>query len=295
MKRFTGYFFCDIIAIEDVKYMRYTLQSGKYVFKNFIYIFPFAVLPALFLSVSTDEEAMIFVLESFFSGAIDAWDFSNLFCAVSVLNFASWKAIAFGLIGVVAIVLCVSLMMALMEKHMRIGKRTFNGIFSKLNDNLLPTSGYAILLLTIYELWSLVTAALLYLVSLLPMPVLAYAFAIITFLAAHFALLYSVNIIYLWLPCMQITGFRAAEALYYSNQLAAPVRWRILLGQTATLLMMDALVYLCLIFVPEPIVFTILTTLLYALVIMIYCVRMQIAYFDLDHIERADITKYYQR
>ena len=33
--------------------MRYTLQSTKYVFKNFIYLLPFAILPAVFLSAST--------------------------------------------------------------------------------------------------------------------------------------------------------------------------------------------------------------------------------------------------
>lgn len=274
--------------------MRYTIQSSKYVLRNFIYIFPFAVIPALFLSFSTDEEAMISVLGNFFSGKIGAWDFSTLFRAISVFNFASWQAIAFGLVGIVAIVLCVSLMMALMEKHMRIGKRTFNGIFSKLNDNFLSTSGYTVLLLVIYELWSLITAALLSFAAMLPNAVVASTFATIVFLAAHFALLYSVSIIYLWLPCMQITGFKAAESLYYSNQLAQPVRWRILLGQATCLFIMDALVYLCVLFAPNPFVFTLLTTLLYTFVIMIYCVRMQIAYFDLDHIERADVKKYYQ-
>lgn len=274
--------------------MKYTLQSGKYVFKNFIYIFPFAVIPALFLSASTDEAAMICVLEKFFSGNIIDWDFSHLFRAISVLNFASWRAVVFGFVGVVAIVLCVSLMMALMEKHMRIGKRTFNGVFSKLNDNLLSTSGYAVLLLVIYELWALITSALLRFVAMIPASVIAYSFAIVVFLAMHFALLYAINIIYLWLPCMQITGFRAAEALYYSNQLATPVRWRIIIGQAICLFAMDALVYLCVLFAPNPVVFTLITTFFYALVLMIYCVRMQIAYFDLDHIERADITNYYQ-
>lgn len=274
--------------------MRYTLQSSKYVLKNFIYIFPFAVIPALFLSASTDEAAMICVLEKFFGGNIANWDFTHLFRAISVLNFASWKAIVFGLVGIVALVLCVSLMMALMEKHMRIGKRTFNGVFSKLNDNLLSTSGYAVLLLVIYELWSLIISALLYFAAMIPNAVLAYSFAIIVFLVMHFALLYSINIIYLWLPCMQITGFRAAEALYYSNHLATPVRWYIMMGQAVYLFIMDALVYVCVLFVPDPVVFTLLTTLLYAFVIMIYCVRMQIAYFDLDHIERADIRKYFQ-
>ncbi len=275
--------------------MKYTLQSCQYVLKNFFYVFPFALLPALFLSASTDEGALIFVFENLFSGNVNAWDFPNLFRAVSVLNFASWKAVAFGFIGIIAIVLCVSLMMALMEKHMRIGKRTFNGVFSKLNDNLLSTSGYVFLLFVLYELWSLITAALLYFVSRLTLTVLAYIFSVIVFLTMHFALLYSINLIYLWLPCMQITGFRAAEALYYSNQLSAPVKWHILIGQMLSLFFVEALICMCAILAPSPVLFTVLSTALYAFLIVIYCVRMQIAYFDLDHIERADLTKYYQR
>ncbi|MBQ8308772.1 MAG: hypothetical protein IJX96_02960 [Clostridia bacterium] len=275
--------------------MKYTLQSCKYVLKNFIYVFPFAVLPALFLSVSTDESALIFVFENFFSGNVNAWDFSNLFRAVSVLNFASWEAVAFGFVGIIAVIFCVSLMMALMEKHMRIGKRTFNGIFSKINDNLLSTSGYVFLLFVIYEFWSLITAALLYFVSRITITALAYIFIVVVFFAMHFALLYCIDLIYLWLPCMQITGFRAAEALYYSNQLSAPVKWHLLLGQTLSLLSVETLICFCTLFAPDPVSFTIFSTALYALLIVVYCVRMQIAYFDLDHIERADLVKYYQR
>lgn len=272
--------------------MKYTVQSGKYVLKNFLYIFPFAVVPALFFCFSTDEGALVAVLESFFDGTLARWSFSALFRAISVFNFASWKAVAFGLIGLVAIVVCVALMMALMEKHMRIGKRTFNGIFSKLNDNLLSTSGYALLLLGIYELWSLLTAALLFFVSRIAVPFVAYAFVVIVFLAMHVVLLYAINVIYLWLPCMQITGFKATEALYYSNQLTAPVKWKIVCGQLLLLLFAEACICACVVLTPNPVWFTVLTTFLYAVLIMVYCVRMQIAYFDLDGLDRADLFRY---
>lgn len=275
--------------------MRYTLQSGKYAFKNFFYIFPFAIIPALFLSLSTDQKALGFILEHFFAGTMQSWDYGNLFCAVSVLNFGSLPAIGFGLIGIVAIVVCVSMMMALMEKHMRFGKRTFNGIFSKLNDNLIPTGGYTLLLLAMYEVWSLITAALLFIVSRIPIAWLAYVFISLVMILMHFALLYGINLIYLWLPCMQITGFPAAEALQYSNQLSKPVKWRILVSQTFFLFIVETLIFLCVLFAVEWITFTIISTLLFAILILVYCVRMQIVYFDLDGIERKDLKKYYQR
>lgn len=275
--------------------MRYTLQSVKYVSKNLFYIFPFAVIPALFLSFSTDQVALKYVLDHFFNGSMQSWDFYNLFCSASVLNFGSWKAIGFGFIGVVAIVVCVSMMMALLEKHMRFGKRTFNGIFSKLNDNLLPTSGYTFFVVIIYEIWAVVLASLLFLVSRIEIVWLAYTFITIVMLCMHFVLLYTINLIYLWLPCMQITGFRPAEALQYANHLSAPVKWRIIFAQTMSIFLVETLIFLCVLFAAEFIPFTVVSAFLYAVLIMVYCVRMQTVYFDLDNIERKDLKKYYQR
>jgi hypothetical protein len=275
--------------------MKYTIQSSKYVLKNWLYLLPFAILPALFLSVSTDEKALNEIVGGFFSGTLKNWNFSSLFCAVSVLNFGSWKSIAFGLFGIVAIVVCVSLMMALMEKHMRIGKRTFNGIFSKLNDNLISTCGYALLLVSIYEVWSLLTAALLFFVSRIAGVALSYAFAVIVFLGMHIVLLWAISVIYLWLPCMQITGFKAVEALHYTNQLSSEVKWKISVGQLLSLFVAEAAICLCAWFAIDALWFTLLTTAAYSVLIMVYCVRMEIAYFDLDNIERADLKKYYRR
>ena len=280
------------MKIERSIQMRYTVQSGKYVFKNILYIFPLAVVPAFFLALSTDPAALKSVLQSFFNGAISEWKFGDLFSAVSVLNFNGWNSM-FGFIGLVALMVCVSMLTALMEKHMRFGKRTFNGLFSKLNDNLLATCGYGLLLIAIYELWALIMAALLLAVSCIPLVWLACAFSFIVMIMMHFALLYCVGLIYLWLPCMHITGFPAAEALQYSNQLSKPAKWRILLSQTVFLFAVETLIFLSVLLTGE-FTFTIVSTILYAFLIMIYCVRMQVVYFDLDGIERRDLRKYYQ-
>ena len=272
--------------------MKYTVQSGKYVFKNILYIFPLAVIPAFFLALSTDPAALRSVLESFFNGALYEWSFRTLFRAVSVLNFNGWNSI-FGLIGLITLMVCVSMLMALMEKHMRFGKRTFNGIFSKLNDNLIATCGYGLLLIAMYELWALIMSALLLAVSRIPIVWLAYVFITVVMILVHFALLFGVSLIYLWLPCMHITGFPAAEALQYSNQLSKPAQGRILFSQTIVLFIVETLIFLTVFFTGD-FTFTIVSTLLYALLIMIYCVRMQVVYFDLDGIERRDLRKYYQ-
>ena len=272
--------------------MKYTVQSIKYLFKNFWYIFPFALIPAVFLSFSLDKKAVTRVLTDYFTGD-PGGGFPEIFHAVSVLNFRSWQTFLTGLVGVVLLVLCASLLFAFMEKHMRIGKRTLNGVFSKLNDNLISTAGIAVLLVAIYELWSLVTSALLFSSFLPGSAVAQYILSVLVFLGMHFVLLYIVSLFYLWLPCLQITGFRAFEALRYSYQLVAPVKIKIVLGQWFSVTVAEILLSLCCIFVPGQWAGFLLVAVLYAFMIATFCIRMQVVYFDRAQMERADLKSYY--
>ena len=273
--------------------MKYTILTGKYIFKNFFYVVLFALLPAFALSLSLAETEIISVLNAVVVGDFSTWTFSDLFSAVSVLNFSSWHSVLSGIVGVIAIVPCVALLMAFLDKHMRFGKRTFNGLLPKLNDNFISTFGYTVLFLAIYEVWALLLSALLFLTSLLPNAIAVYIIGGGIFVGMHIALLSAIGAIYLWLPCMQITGFQAVEALQYSHQLVTSVRWRILVGQLFFLFATEAVIAACTWFLPETIIFTALTTVLFTLLLLFYCVRMVIAYFDRDQIERADLRKYY--
>ena len=273
--------------------MKYTIQSVKYIFKNFWYILPFVLIPAVFFALSTDRVAIYCVMETLFKGETSSFHFSHLFRAISFLNFASWQSVVFGLLAIVLTVVSVAMLLALLDKHMRIGKRTYVGLLSKLNDNLISTAGYALLLLFLYEVWALITAALIDLFSILPSVTLAYVFMGTVFILMHLLLVYLIGAIYLWLPCMQITGFRAMEALQYSHQLVSGVKWGILIEQAFSLFFVEALMCICVYFAPSEWVFVIICTLLYAMLIMIYCVRMNVAYLDRDNIQRADLTKYY--
>ena len=272
--------------------MKYTVQSSKYALKNFIYLIPFAILPAWFFSLSTDQEAIKCALETIFNGNINEFHFQHIFRAISILNFASWYSIVFGILAILMIIVCGALLMAFLDKHMRIGKRTLTGIVSKLNDNLVSTAGFVFLLLAIYELWTLLVSALVYLFAIIPVVWLAYILAIAVYLGMHVALIFVIGKIYLWLPCMQITGFKAFEALSYSQYLISSMRWKLLVSQLGILLFAQMLICLCALS-PYTWLFTLLTTVFYLLIIIIFCVRMMVVYFDKDNIERADLKKYY--
>ena len=273
--------------------MRYTLQTWKYILRNFFFILPFAVIPACFLSLTVARGDFLSVYEKLLAGNLAGITFSEIFQVVSILNFSSGPALLFSVLGVLALIICGAILMAFLDKHMRIGKCTYNGMFSRLNENLLPTFWVVLILLLIYELWAALLSLLLLLTTLLPSP-FSYASAAFVVFAMHFLFLYLVACLYLWLPCMQITGFRAFEALRYSYILVEPLRQRIVFSQLFSMLFAEILISASVLLLPNmEIVSIVVTALLYMFMIMQFCVRMQVVYFDREQIERLDLRPSY--
>lgn len=272
--------------------MGYTIHAFKYLAKNLLYMAAFALFPAVLLAVSMDMKALDAISKAYVGGKPLHLEFVQIFHAVSTFNFHSWGAFFTSALALVAMVLSGAMLMAFMEKHMRIGKRTLNGVFSKVNDNLVSSCGVCFLFVLIYEAWALIASALLFLVSRFGSLGIAYVLTVVLFFGSQLVFHCIISIFYLWLPCMQMTGFRAFEALRYSYQLVSPVLWKVALGQFLGLTVAEIGILLCAYFAPSVVVL-IVATLLYAILILSFCVRMQVVYFDRAGLERVDLKKYY--
>ena len=272
--------------------MRYTIQAFKYLGKNFLYMFAFALIPAILLSVSMDMHALDGISKAYFGGNPLDLEFVHVFHAVSTFNFHSWGAFFTSALALLVMMVAGSMLMAFMEKHMRIGKKTLNGVFSKVNDNLVSTCGICFLFLLIYEAWALIASALLFVVSRIDSVAMVYILSIALFLGTQMIFHLILSVFYLWLPCMQITGFRSFEALRYSYQLASPVLWKIAFGQFIGLTVAEIVILTTAYFAPSVVV-VIVASILYCVLILSFCIRMQVVYFDRAGLERADLKKYY--
>lgn len=272
--------------------MKYTSKSLKYVFANFGYLVLFGLFPAVFLAYSLDTATVGAILRDYFTGSPYA-SFSDIFHAVSIFNFHSVSATIADVLGVILAVACVAMMMAFMEKHMRIGKKTWTGLFSKLNDNLLSTLGITLLFACLYELWALITSALLLCVSFFGSKTVIYIISVIVWFGTQIALLFVVSLFYLWLPCLQITGFRSFEALSYSYQLATGVKRTIVREQFVSMTIAEILIGLVCVFVPWTWLKLVLNSAVFAGQILLFVTRMQVVYFDRAQLERADEKNYY--
>ena len=272
--------------------MNYTSATVKYVMKNFVYVILFATIPAIFFALSINEVATRSVLENLMSGN-PRDDFWTIFHTVSIFNFSSKKEALFGGIGIIALIVCMAMLTAFLEKHMRIGKRTLNGLLSKVNDNLLSTGALVLLFLVIYEVWALLLSALWYFVTGIPNLVVAYALLAIVYFAMHFVLVYALSLFYLWMPCVQITGFTAFDALTYSYQLITPIQGKMIVVQWAVLLLCEALISATVLLLPWGIFELVVASVLFTVMILIYSIRMLVVYFDRAQLERADLKRYY--
>ena len=141
--------------------MRTVFGSWKYIFKNIWFLLPFAIVPAVFMALSLDYQCIGKVWGDFFTGDPRA-EFLDLFHAWSFLRVDSVLGLVYSLLAIVAAIFFLSLLLACVEKHMRLGKRTLSGIWSQFTNNLPSVIFAVIVYLVLYEAWAIVLSAVMF-------------------------------------------------------------------------------------------------------------------------------------
>ncbi len=269
--------------------MRTVFGSWKYVFKNIWFLLPFAVVPAVFMALSLDYQCVSAVWRDFFTGDPRA-EFMELFHAWSFLRVDSLLGLVYSILAVLSVIFFMALLLAFVEKHMRLGKRTMSGIRQQFLSNL-PSVALAVFwYLILYEVWAVTLSAVLFAVSDISATATVYAADVIFILLFAFALIYLATVLYLWLPCRQMTGFRFFEAFTYSYRLMVGVRGKLLLAFAMSAVALFALLCGCS-FLPAAI-FYIVGVVAFLLLFLNFCVRMEAVYFETDKLDREDILRH---
>lgn len=271
--------------------MRVVFEHWKYIFKNLWFVLPFAVMPAVFLALSVDFAGVKHLAESFFTAELQL-EYFDIFRAWSFIRFDSPLGAVYSVLALVCLVVFTSLLLAFVEKHMRIGKRTFSGVFSQFGSHIWAFIGMTLFFAGLYELWAAVLSAILFAVAAIGAKAFAcfmFAFVCLVFM---FVLLFLLSIFYLWLPCMQITGFRAYGAFFTSYRLAVGVRWRLILSFLITYAPCFVLV-VGLSFAPVWLA-GVVAFVLFVFAYLSFCVRMESLYFETDKLDREDLLRSYK-
>lgn len=271
--------------------MRIVFGGWKYIARNLWYVLPLMLIPAVFCALSVDYAALAAMVRGFFTGDPRV-GFLECFFAWSFLRFDSWQGALVSVFAVVCLAVLSSLLLVLVEKHMRLGRRTLSGAAVQMRSVLLPTVAVAFLYLILYEVWAVVLSAMLFAVSALRVTALVYVLEVLVLLLSGFALLYLATVFYLFLPCKQITGFDTYHAFLYSYRLMTGVRGRLLLSFLISFAA-DVVLLTGASFLPRA-VFYVIAAVLYLFMSSSFLVRMLTVYYETDKLDREDLLHSYR-
>lgn len=242
--------------------------------------------------MSADVDNLASLAESALAASAD-FDFSQVFTFLSPFNGKGWP---FALLFLVMCAVFIPMLLGLIEKHMRIGSRSFKGIAGRFNTNFLPTLVVLLLFVAAYELWALLAAGLLYAVTLLLDGVVCFVVAVAVLIGANALLAWLSSGFLLWLPCMQITGYGYMDSLSFTGQISARHRgklfWAVYIPMLVGVVLQFAVV------AASPLEALRIPTyvfleLIYLFLFLYYCILMYVAYFDAAGEERMDLVKKY--
>lgn len=272
--------------------MRYIGSALRYMFKNFIFIFLFALIPSYFFAMTVDTENAEILVKSFLDTNATL-EFSRLFTFFSPVNARGWP---FALVCFAAMAIFLPMLFGFIEKHMRIGSRTFRGVAGRFNTNFLSTLVVIVLGALSYELWALITAGLIFAEALLLNGIACAVVALLTYVGMVALLCYLASAFLLWLPCLLMTGYNFMDALVYTNQLSAGNKGGLFLAvflpAAAGVAVEVAAVVLCGLAELGAVLFAV-TELLFLFLVLYYSSLMFTAYFRLAGEERNDLKKKY--
>lgn len=259
-------------------------------FKNFIFLFPFALIPSYFFALALDLNSLETIVRKVLAVDVEV-SFDTVFNSFSLITADRWL---FGIVSFICMALFMPMLLAFIEKHMRIGSRSFKGIWGRFNTNFLSTLFVGVLFLAMYELWSLIASGLVYGATLLFSGIAGTVAAILLYFAMLALIAYIASVFLLWLPCLLITGYNFVDALAYSNQLYAGKKGGLFLAVFLPCVVSGVVTLLVVgVFAPMhvqlPVFF--IVEILFLLLMLYYSALMFVAYFRLTGEERADLQK----
>lgn len=269
--------------------MRYIGMTFKYIFKNFIFIFFFAIIPSFFFVKSCNIGNLVAVVKSIVDLNFNL-DFYQLFSYFSLFAAEYWY---FAIIAFVFTVVCMAMLLSLLDKHMRVGTRSFKDLFARIDYNIGSTFYILFLAVVFYELWALVSACFISLIVLIITNPLARCIICLLFAVLLMAALcYLISKFILWLPCRHITGYGFIDSLSYSSQLNEGKRGSVFISVFIPYLIcaiLQCVIVAVSLYVNMGIFVFIAIELIYVFVFLYYNVLMYVTFFDANGEERMDL------
>lgn len=265
--------------------MYYLKKAFAYANTKFLWLILLSALPAIGLTCWFSPSRIIWFICNY--SQADTSSFQAIYRQLVWMDYKySWLIIiAFAVVAV-----CVSMIVGLVDNHMRTGQFSFGAeLFkSRINYNIISVFKFLIACFCVFELYLVFAVTLIYLFSKLSYGV-ALAFIIICVLVLCAAMASSFALLLVWLPNMLHTGLSSSSAMELGvRQIAKKfidVAVAIVLPAVPMFILMvvNGLVILKIGFL--------LDCILYLIMVGYFIVLSETVFFEINGIERADLEK----
>jgi hypothetical protein len=268
--------------------MKYAKDTLKY-FKGNPLLLPCFLIAAACAALLVDVSAYQTIANS-----IDGGRISDSFCAwfnfFVLFNPQNALSIILGVVAYIVLILDLTLIQSLIDNHVRFGSRSLKSVASGFNINIVNGLMFSVFTIIIHLLSGVVMAAIMKTCELIPVAY-SYVIGIIVIAILAIFILFVCSLFLLWLPCVEITGFKKYEALAYSYALARQRIWKIFFSfAVPVFIIVGASVAIGMLCIPV-VTYTVVPLLIGALLVYT-SVLSYMAYVDAEGIEREDIKKF---
>lgn len=268
--------------------MKYISETFKY-FKSNLAILPAIIVAAIAFATMFDYNAFANVTASYSGGYLSSSYTAWLLFFLPV-NTESWITIILSILGYLLLIADLSFIQSMVDKHVRFGTKSFRSVMSSFTVNLT----YGLMLIVLFAVISSITAfifaAVMKTFSMFSTPyifICGISVCAVICLAELFALCHFA----LWLPCLEVTGFKVLEALSYSYSLARPVRWKIFLSVIIPIIVIGA-AWCILALTGYAWVARVVASAICACAFIFVSTACYLIYVDKEGIEREDLKKF---
>lgn len=268
--------------------MKYTTDTLKYIKSNPMLWVSYAIAAVCFAAI-VDVGSLHGTIASYEDGIFNT-SLGGWICLFLPINTHSWWTILLSLAAYVVLIFDLAFICAALNRHMRYNSLSPRGIFSSLNNELLPCMLTVTILVALNCLNALILAGVMMATS--PSTV-KYMYILGVLICAVLAVIeyYVISFFSLWLPCFNITGFRAYESFSYAYSLGATRRRPLFLSIFIPTLIIAACA-LPFAFIDLSALSLIIIALLCAALFVYIAALIYVVYLDADGITREDLKKF---
>ena len=265
------------------KEMRYIGLSLKFIGKNILHLTVFTLLPAVALAFYYRNSSFFVFLKGIFSME----GTKNSYFYYSLISGERWYL---GLIAVFAVFLLVCLVIAYVQRTMKVGGKSLKMPFIKMNETIIPVFLILIIFLLLFQLFALFASLLVDL--LLRANPATYRILIPIILILLYTILFVVIILlFMAIPIMVVTGYRFREAISYSIKLSNKRVFKFTLAILLPIIFVVTLSVVLNFVTKIDALRIVLSGAIIWFILMYYPVLMMTTYYDITGMSRMDIKR----